>query len=114
VKRVFVRLLCCCRYQEKFYFNPGDTGFKVWDTTFGRIGAAICWDQWFPETARCLALLGAEVRLVEGWRSGVVSGSNTICLVDVLSSMHKSAPLGPKQAPLGADRCGVLAAMCSC
>lgn len=48
-------------YQEKFYFNPGDTGFKVWDTTFGRIGAAICWDQWFPETARCLALLGAEL-----------------------------------------------------
>lgn len=49
------------RYQEKFYFNPGDTGFKVWDTKFGRIGAAICWDQWFPETARCLALQGAEV-----------------------------------------------------
>jgi hypothetical protein len=58
-------VLCCCRYQEKFYFNPGDTGFKVWDTKFGRIGAAICWDQWFPETARCLALLGAEVRLLE-------------------------------------------------
>lgn len=47
-------------YQEKFYFSPGDTGFKVWDTKFGRLGAAICWDQWFPETARVLALKGAE------------------------------------------------------
>ena len=48
-------------YQEKFYFNPGDTGFKVWDTAYGRIGCGICWDQWFPETARCLALMGAEL-----------------------------------------------------
>ncbi len=48
-------------YQEKFYFNPGDTGFKVWDTAFGRIGAAVCWDQWFPEAARIMALQGAEV-----------------------------------------------------
>lgn len=48
-------------YQEKFYFTPGDTGFKVFDTKFGRIGAGICWDQWFPETARCLALNGAEL-----------------------------------------------------
>ncbi len=47
-------------YQEKFYFSPGDTGFKVWETKFGRLGAAICWDQWFPETARVLALKGAE------------------------------------------------------
>jgi N-carbamoylputrescine amidase len=50
-------------YQEKFYFNPGDTGFRVYQTRFGRIGAAICWDQWFPETARCLALQGAEILL---------------------------------------------------
>src|SRR3990167_7014207 len=50
-------------YQEKENFSPGDTGFKVWDTAFGRIGAGICWDQWFPETARCLALMGAEVLL---------------------------------------------------
>jgi len=50
-------------YQEKEYFSPGDTGFKVWDTAFGRLGIGICWDQWFPETARCLALLGAEVLL---------------------------------------------------
>ncbi|WP_430443434.1 MAG: N-carbamoylputrescine amidase [Pseudomonas piscis] len=50
-------------YQEKEYFSPGDTGFKVWDTAFGRLGVGICWDQWFPETARCLALQGAEVLL---------------------------------------------------
>lgn len=50
-------------YQEKFYFTPGDTGFKVWDTKFGRIGAGICWDQWFPEAARCMALMGAELLL---------------------------------------------------
>lgn len=48
-------------YTEKFYFSPGDTGFKVWDTRFGRIGIAICWDQWYPETARSMALMGAEV-----------------------------------------------------
>lgn len=48
-------------YQEKFYFSPGDTGFRVWDTAFGRIGVGICWDQWFPETARAMALMGAEV-----------------------------------------------------
>lgn len=48
-------------YQEKFYFTPGDTGFKVFDTRFGTIGVGICWDQWFPETARAMALLGAEL-----------------------------------------------------
>jgi N-carbamoylputrescine amidase len=48
-------------YEEKFYFSPGDTGFKVWDTSYGKIGAGICWDQWFPETARSLALMGAEL-----------------------------------------------------
>jgi len=48
-------------YQEKFYFTPGDTGFKVWSTKFGKMGAAICWDQWFPESARAMALQGAEV-----------------------------------------------------
>ena len=50
-------------YSEKYYFNPGDTGFRVWDTMVGRIGLAICWDQWFPEAARVLALRGAEVIL---------------------------------------------------
>lgn len=50
-------------YQEKFYFNPGDTGFKVWDTAYARIGCGICWDQWFPECARAMALMGAELLL---------------------------------------------------
>lgn len=50
-------------YQEKFYFTPGDTGFQVWDTAYGRIGVGICWDQWFPEAARCMALMGAQLLL---------------------------------------------------
>lgn len=48
-------------YQEKFYFSPGDTGFKVWQTAVGKIGTAICWDQWFPEAARAMTLMGAEI-----------------------------------------------------
>lgn len=48
-------------YQEKFYFNPGDTGFKAWKTRYATIGAAVCWDQWFPEAARTMALRGAEL-----------------------------------------------------
>ncbi len=50
-------------YQEKFYFRPGDTGFRVWDTIKGKIGVGICWDQWFPEAARAMALQGADVLL---------------------------------------------------
>ncbi|HXC59849.1 MAG TPA: N-carbamoylputrescine amidase [Steroidobacteraceae bacterium] len=50
-------------YQEKTYFSPGDTGFRVWDTSYGRLGVAICWDQWFPEAARVMALQGAELLL---------------------------------------------------
>lgn len=50
-------------YQEKYYFRPGDTGFKVWGTKHGRIGVGICWDQWFPEAARAMALQGADVLL---------------------------------------------------
>ncbi len=50
-------------YYEKFYFSPGDTGFKVWDTQFCKLGVGICWDQWFPEAARCMALMGAEAIL---------------------------------------------------
>jgi N-carbamoylputrescine amidase len=50
-------------YLEKYYFNPGDTGFKVWNTKFGKIGVGICWDQWFPEAARIMALKGAEILL---------------------------------------------------
>jgi N-carbamoylputrescine amidase len=48
-------------YQEKYYFRPGDTGFRVWDTRFGRIGVGVCWDQWYPESARAMMLQGAEV-----------------------------------------------------
>ena len=50
-------------YQEKFYFNPGDTGFKVWSTKYAKIGVGICWDQWFPEAARSMVLSGAELLL---------------------------------------------------
>jgi N-carbamoylputrescine amidase len=50
-------------YSEKFYFRPGNTGFKVWDTKYGRIGIGICWDQWYPETARALMLMGADILL---------------------------------------------------
>ena len=68
-------------YQEKFYFTPGDTGFKVFDTRFGRIGVGICWDQWFPETARCMAVQGAELLLYP-----TAIGSEPI--LDVDSSGH--------------------------
>jgi N-carbamoylputrescine amidase len=50
-------------YSEKYYFRPGDTGFRVWQTAVGRVGVGICWDQWFPECARAMALMGAEVLL---------------------------------------------------
>lgn len=50
-------------YEEKFYFRPGNTGFKVWDTRFGKVGAGICWDQWYPECARAMMLMGAELLL---------------------------------------------------
>jgi N-carbamoylputrescine amidase len=50
-------------YEEKYYFSPGDTGFRVWETRFGRLGVGICWDQWFPEAARAMALQGAELLL---------------------------------------------------
>jgi N-carbamoylputrescine amidase len=50
-------------YQEKYYFRPGNTGFQVWDTKFGRLGVGICWDQWFPEAARAMVLMGAEILL---------------------------------------------------
>jgi N-carbamoylputrescine amidase len=50
-------------YEEKFYFRPGDTGFRVWQTAFGCLGVGICWDQWFPECARAMVLMGAEILL---------------------------------------------------
>ncbi len=53
----------CPLYEEKFYFSPGDTGFRTFATAFGRIGVGICWDQWFPEAARAMTLMGAELLL---------------------------------------------------
>ncbi|WP_289021028.1 N-carbamoylputrescine amidase [Desulfobacter postgatei] len=50
-------------YEEKYYFSPGDTGFKVWNTRFAKVGVGICWDQWFPEAARSMALMGADILL---------------------------------------------------
>jgi N-carbamoylputrescine amidase len=50
-------------YEEKFYFRPGNTGFKVWPTRFGTLGVGICWDQWFPECARAMVLMGADILL---------------------------------------------------
>jgi len=50
-------------YEEKYYFRPGNTGFRVWETRFGRLGVGICWDQWFPEAARAMVLMGAEILL---------------------------------------------------
>ena len=50
-------------YQEKYYFRPGDTGFRVWSTRHGRLGVGVCWDQWYPEAARAMSLLGAEALL---------------------------------------------------
>lgn len=50
-------------YHEKYYFSPGDTGFRVWDTAYAKLGAGVCWDQWFPESARCMALMGAQILL---------------------------------------------------
>lgn len=64
-------------YQEKFYFTPGNTGFKVWDTRYGKVGVGICWDQWFPETARCMAIKGAEILLYP-----TAIGSEPILTVD--------------------------------
>jgi N-carbamoylputrescine amidase len=57
-------------FEEKFYFTPGDTGWPVWDTRFGKLGVLICWDQWFPEAARLMALGGAQVLIYPtaiGW-----------------------------------------------
>ena len=68
-------------YQEKFYFTPGNTGFKVWDTKYGKVGVGICWDQWFPETARSMALMGAEMIIYP-----TAIGSEPI--LDVDSSEH--------------------------
>ena len=70
-------------YQEKTYFSPGDTGFKVWDTRYACIGVGICWDQWFPETARVMALMGAELLFFP-----TAIGSEPPPAVDLDSSGH--------------------------
>lgn len=68
-------------YEEKYYFAPGDTGFKVWQTKYGKIGVGICWDQWFPECARIMALLGADLLLyptaIGSEPAGVVATPNS-------------------------------------
>lgn len=92
-------------YQEKFYFTPGDSGFKVFDTRFGCIGVGICWDQWFPETVRCMAAQGAEMLLYP-----TAIGSEPILDVDSNSHWrrvmqgHTAANLMPVVA---ANRIGV-------
>ena len=92
-------------YQEKFYFTPGDSGFKVFDTRFGCIGVGICWDQWFPETVRCTAVQGAEMLLYP-----TAIGSEPILDVDSNSHWrrvmqgHAAANLMPVVA---ANRIGV-------
>lgn len=70
-------MFAVCRYQEKFYFNPGDTGFQVFSTKYAKIGVAVCWDQWFPEAARCMALMGAEVEPSQ-LHSSVCHGAHVI------------------------------------
>ena len=64
-------------YQEKFYFTPGNTGFRVFETRYGKVGCGICWDQWFPEAARAMALLGADILLYP-----TAIGSEPILLTD--------------------------------
>lgn len=92
-------------YQEKFYFTPGDSGFKVFNTRFGCIGVGICWDQWFPETVRCMAVQGAEMLLYP-----TAIGSEPILDVDSNSHWrrvmqgHAAANLMPVVA---ANRIGV-------
>ena len=67
-------------YQEKFYFSPGDTGFRVWRTRFGTLGAGICWDQWFPECARAMALMGAEILLYPTAIGSEITGTSPLSM----------------------------------
>ena len=92
-------------YQEKFYFTPGDTGFKVWETRFGRVGVGICWDQWFPEAARAMALMGAQILLYP-----TAIGSEPILECDSMPRWrramqgHSAANVIPV---IAANRCGL-------
>ncbi|MEA4915396.1 MAG: N-carbamoylputrescine amidase [Christensenella sp.] len=72
-------------YQEKFYFTPGNTGFRVFETRFGKVGCGICWDQWFPEAARAMALLGADLILYP-----TAIGSEPILLTDSMPHWRRT------------------------
>jgi len=87
-------------YQEKQYFSPGDTGFKVWDTRYARIGLGICWDQWFPEAARCMALMGAEILMYPTAIGDEPGGSNVDSMQHWQNTMcgHAAANIMPLMA----------------
>ena len=78
-------------FEEKFYFTPGDLGYRVWDTKFGRIGVLICWDQWYPEGARLMALAGADLLLIE--TMGRIDEARA--RLNGLLAQPEGAPLGP-------------------
>lgn len=84
-------------YSEKYYFNPGDTGYPVWQTKHGRIGALICWDQWFPEAARILALKGAELILYPSAIGSDLNSDDSIALKHWQNTMrgHAAANIVP-------------------
>ena len=83
-------------YQEKFYFSPGDTGFKVFQTTYGKIGVAICWDQWFPEAARCMALQG-ELRDLRAMKT---IAPLILFYYSLCSMIYKACLIVPSRLPL--------------
>jgi len=84
-------------YSEKYYFNPGDSGYPVWNTRYAKIGALICWDQWFPEAARILALKGAELILYPSAIGSDLNSDDTIALKHWQNTMrgHAAANLLP-------------------
>lgn len=106
-------------YQEKFYFSPGDTGFRVFDTRVGKVGIAICWDQWFPEPARAMALMGADVLLyptaigsepqdptiqsADHWQRVMQGHSGANVSINDLSSMSHCLPYTQQRDPLTPD-----------
>lgn len=79
-------------FEEKFYFSPGDTGFRAWDTKFGRIGVIICWDQWYPESARITALDGAEIIFCPTAIGGIASEPESLAALqrDAWRNVQKS------------------------
>ena len=93
-------------YSEKYYFNPGDTGYPVWTTRYGKLGALICWDQWFPEPARILALKGAELLLYPTAIGSEPDSSDTLALKHWQNAMrgHAAANVVPV---IASNRIGV-------